>query len=59
VAPEAGTPDYWRARAAQVRTILEKTRNPQMREDLLYIIAGYERLAELAEKDRGPAAKDE
>jgi hypothetical protein len=61
VAPEAGTPDYWRALAARVRAMLGKTRDPQIRDDLLFIIASYERLAERAEEEerRRSAPKDE
>jgi hypothetical protein len=46
----ANSPDYWRLRADEARTVAESFWNAQAREQMMRIADSYERLAELAVK---------
>jgi hypothetical protein len=47
------TTEGYRARAAEIRAVLEWVRRPEYRADLLALIKKYERLAEEAERQSG------
>ena len=53
-----GTPEYWRARAEEARTLAEQMTNPDARKATLEAAAGYELLANRADaKQRRPKAR--
>jgi hypothetical protein len=41
-------PDYWRRRAEEARTIAEQMENPEAKQTMLEIAAGYDRMAQRA-----------
>ena len=54
------TTDGYRARAAEIRAVLEWVRRPEYRTELLALVLKYERLAEQAERQSGsdPAPRE-
>ena len=47
------TTEAYRARAAEIRAVLEWVRRPEYRTELLALVLKYERLAEQAERQSG------
>lgn len=47
--PNPRDPQYWRARAEQARAMAEGFKTAAAREQMMEIVAGYERLAKMAE----------
>jgi hypothetical protein len=53
--PDRFTPEYWRSRAEEVRTIAEQLRDKFSRETMLRIAQDYEVLAQRAEERQRPS----
>jgi hypothetical protein len=43
--------EYWRGRAEEARTLAEEMHSPETRRQMLEIAAGYDRLAQWAERN--------
>jgi hypothetical protein len=50
-------PKYWQIRAEETRVVAERTTDPQSRQQLFRVAAGYDALAQRAvERSKGPLA---
>jgi hypothetical protein len=50
-------PKYWHDRAEETRVVAERTTDPQSRQQLFRVAAGYDALAQrAAERSKGPLA---